>query len=160
MAKRVGIDKWLFASTLLLVVIGVVMVFSASAVMANERFDSPYHFLLRQLGWALAGLAAMAGVMNIDYRRWKHPAIVFSFLGVTTLLLVAVFFLDRSHNTHRWVKLGAMSFQPSELAKPALILFLAFFLESRGKSIDDWRHTLLPAVIPAAPVCHSDREAA
>jgi cell division protein FtsW len=149
-AKRVGIDKWLFGSTLLLVVIGVVMVFSASAVMASERFESPYHFLLRQLGWALAGLAAMAGIMNIDYRRWKHPAIVFSFLGVTTLLLVAVFFLDRSHNTHRWVKLGAMSFQPSELAKPALILFLAFFLESRGKSIDDWRHTLLPAVIPAA----------
>lgn len=150
MAKRVGIDKWLFCSTLLLVVIGVVMVFSASAVMASERFESPYHFLLRQLGWALAGLAAMAGVMNVDYRRWKHPAIVFSFVGVTTLLLVAVFFLDRSHNTHRWVKLGAMSFQPSELAKPALILFLAFFLESRGKSIDDWRHTLLPAVIPAA----------
>jgi cell division protein FtsW len=149
-AKRVGIDKWLFCSTLLLVVIGVVMVFSASAVMASERFESPYHFLLRQLGWALAGLAAMAGVMNVDYRRWKHPAIVFSFVGVTTLLLVAVFFLDRSHNTHRWVKLGAMSFQPSELAKPALILFLAFFLESRGKSIDDWRHTLLPAVIPAA----------
>jgi cell division protein FtsW len=149
-AKRVGIDKWLFGSTLLLVVIGVVMVFSASAVMASERFESPYHFLLRQLGWAIAGLAAMTVIMRIDYRRWKKPAIVFSFLGVTTLLLVAVFFLDRSHNTHRWVKLGAMSFQPSELAKPALILFLAFFLESRGKSIDDWRHTLLPAVIPAA----------
>jgi len=64
-------------------------------------------------------------------------------------LLLAVFFLDRSHNTHRWVRLGALSFQPSELAKPALILFLAFFLESRTKSIDDWRHTLLPAVIPA-----------
>ena len=66
------------------------------------------------------------------------------------MLLVAVFFLDRSHNTHRWIKLGGfMSFQPSELAKPALILFLAFFLEARTKSMDDWRHTLLPAVIPA-----------
>lgn len=150
MARRVGIDKWLFGSTLLLVVIGVLMVFSASAVMAGEKFGSPYHFFLRQLGWALAGLAAMAGIMNVDYRRWKHPAIVFTFLGVTTLLLVAVFFLDRSHNTHRWIKLGIMSFQPSELAKPALILFLAYFLENRTKSIDDWRHTLLPAVVPAA----------
>src|SRR5690242_12140309 len=130
--------------------IGVLMVFSASAVMAGEKFGSPYHFLLRQLGWALAGLTAMAGLMNVDYRRWKNPGVVFTFLGVTTLLLVAVFFLDRSHNTHRWVKLGAMSFQPSELAKPALILFLAFFLENRTKMIDDWRHTLLPAVIPAA----------
>jgi cell division protein FtsW len=148
-AKRVGIDKWLFGSILLLVVIGVVMVFSASALMAGDRFGSPYYFLLRQLGWAAAGLAAMTVIMNFDYRRWKHPAIVFTLLGLTTLMLVAVFFLDRSHNTHRWVRLGAMSFQPSELAKPALILFLAFFLENRLKSIDDWRHTLLPAVVPA-----------
>jgi len=150
-AKRVGIDKWLFGSTLVLVVIGVVMVFSASAVMAGDRFGSPYHFLLRQLGWAVTGLGAMAAIMNFDYRRWKHPAIVFTLLGLTTLLLVAVFFLDRSHNTHRWIRLGsAMSFQPSELAKPTLILFLAFFLEGRIKSLDDWRHTLLPAVVPAA----------
>jgi len=149
-AKRVGIDKWLFGSTLLLVVIGVVMVFSASAVMAAERFGSPYYFLLRQLIWAVAGLAAMAIIMNIDYRRWKSPAIVFTLLGVTTLLLAAVFFFDRSHNTHRWIRIGAMSFQPSELAKPTLILFLAYFLADRAKSIDDWRHTLLAAVIPAA----------
>jgi cell division protein FtsW len=149
-AKRVGIDKWLFGSTLILVVLGVLMVFSASAVMASDRFGSPYHFLFRQLGWALAGLTAMTVIMNVDYRRWKKPALVFSFLGITTLLLVAVFFLDRSHNTHRWIKMGVMSFQPSELAKPALILFLAFFLESRLKSIDDWRHTLLPAIVPPA----------
>jgi len=149
-AKRVGVDKWLFGSTLLLVVIGVLMVFSASAVMASDRFGSPYHFLFRQLGWAVAGLTVMTVIMNVDYRRWKNPGIVFSFLGLTTLLLVAVFFLDRSHNTHRWIKMGVMSFQPSELAKPALILFLAFFLESRLKSIDDWRHTLLPAIVPPA----------
>ncbi|HET7872336.1 MAG TPA: FtsW/RodA/SpoVE family cell cycle protein, partial [Terriglobales bacterium] len=64
MAKRVGIDKWLFGSTLLLVLIGVLMVFSASAVMAGERFGSAYHFLLRQFGWAIAGLAAMTVLMN------------------------------------------------------------------------------------------------
>jgi cell division protein FtsW len=96
----------------------------------------------------VAGLAAMWLLMSSDYRRLKNPAVVFSFLGLTTLLLVAVFFLDRSHNTHRWIRMGAMSFQPSELAKPALILFLAFFLERRLKSIDDLRHTLLPAIVP------------
>lgn len=149
MAKRVGIDKWLFGSTLLLVVTGVVMVFSASAVMAGERFGSPYHFFWRQLGWAVAGLIAMTLIMRTDYRRLKHPAIVFGLLSVTTLLLVAVFFLDRSHNTHRWIRMGFFQFEPSELAKPALILFLAYFLESRTKSIEDWRHTLLPAAIPA-----------
>ena len=153
MAKRVGIDKWLFASTLLLVLIGVVMVFSASAMMANERFGSAYHFLFRQLGWALSGLVAMAVAMNIDYRKWKRPVVVFTFLGITTILLVAVLFLDRSHNTHRWIRMGAASFQPSELVKPALILFLAFFLEARAKSINDWRHTLLPAAIPTILFC-------
>ncbi len=153
MAKQVGIDKWLFGATLVLVLIGVVMVFSASAVMAGERFGSGYYFLLRQLGWALAGLAAMTVTTRLDYRQWKKPAIVFTFLGVTTLLLVAVFFFDRSHNTHRWFRLGFASFQPSELAKPALILFLAFFLADRVKAIDDWRHTLLPAIVPPVLFC-------
>src|ERR1051326_7855470 len=138
----------MFGSTLLLVGLGVLMVFSASAVMADEKFGSPYHFLFRQLGWAVAGLVVMSVAMTVDYRRWKKPAIVFSLLGVTAVLLVAVFFLDRSHNTHRWIKLGGFSFQPSELAKPALILFLAFFLEARTKSMDDWRNTLLPAIVP------------
>jgi cell division protein FtsW len=70
-AKRVGIDKWMFGSILLLVVVGVLMVFSASAVMAGERFGSPYHFFLRQLFWAVAGLGAMVAAMNLDYRRWR-----------------------------------------------------------------------------------------
>jgi cell division protein FtsW len=150
MAKRLSVDKTLFAVTLVLVFIGLVMVFSASAVVAKERFGSPYHFVLRQLGWAVAGLAAMFATMKIDYRRYRHPAVVFSLFGLTTLLLILVFFLDRSHNTHRWIKLGALSLQPSELAKPTIILFLAYFLEKRTKAMDDWRHTLGPAIVPVA----------
>lgn len=148
MAKRVSVDRWLFTVTMLLVFVGLVMVFSASAVMARERFGSPYAFLLKQLIWAAAGLIAMVVAMQVDYRRYKHPALVFSFLGITTLLLISVFFLDRSHNTHRWFRVGAFSFQPSELAKPVLILFLAYFLEARTKLMDDWRNTLAPAAAP------------
>jgi cell division protein FtsW len=148
MAKRVSVDRWLFTVTMLLVFVGLVMVFSASAVMARERFGSPYAFLFKQLIWASAGLVAMVVAMQVDYRRYKHPALVFSFLGITTLLLISVFFLDRSHNTHRWFRVGAFSFQPSELAKPVLILFLAYFLEARTKTMDDWRNTLAPAAAP------------
>jgi len=148
MAKRVSVDRWLFTVTMLLVFVGLVMVFSASAVMARERFGSPYTFLLKQLVWAAAGLAAMVVAMRVDYRRYKHPALVFSLMGMTTLLLISVFFLDRSHNTHRWFRVGAFSFQPSELAKPVLILFLAYFLEGRTKTMDDWRNTLAPAAAP------------
>jgi cell division protein FtsW len=148
MAKRVSVDRWLFTVTMLLVFVGLVMVFSASAVMARERFGSPYAFLAKQLIWAVAGLVAMVIAMGVDYRRYKHPALVFSLMGFTTLLLISVFFLDRSHNTHRWIHAGGFSFQPSELAKPVLILFLAYFLESRTKTIDDVRNTLLPAAVP------------
>jgi cell division protein FtsW len=148
MAKRVSVDRWLFTVTMLLVFVGLVMVFSASAVMARERFGSPYAFLSKQLVWAAAGLVAMVVAMRVDYRRYKHPALVFSMMGLTTLLLISVFFLDRSHNTHRWFRVGGFSFQPSELAKPVLILFLAYFLESRVRAMDDWRKTLVPAAVP------------
>ncbi len=150
MAKRVSVDRVLFIVTLLLVFVGLVMVFSASAVMAKEKYHSGYFFLLRQMGWAIAGFIAMMIGMRIDYKRLKHPAVVFSMLGLTTLMLISVFFLDRAHNTHRWIHFAGFSFQPSELAKPVLILFLAFFLENRTRSMDDLRNTLIPAVIPTA----------
>jgi cell division protein FtsW len=148
LAKRVSVDKWLFGVTLLLVLIGLVMVFSASAVIAKDRFGSPYYFMLKQTLWAVAGIGMMFVMMQVDYRKFRKPAIVYGSIGITTLLLILVFFLDRSHNTHRWVKLGPFSFQPSELAKPAIIIYLAYFLESRLRDIDDWRRTLLPALIP------------
>jgi cell division protein FtsW len=147
MAKRVSVDRWLFTVTMLLVFVGLVMVFSASAVIAKERFGSPYTFVLKQLFWAVGGILAMLSAMKIDYRRTSHPGVVFTLLALTTLLLMAVFLLDRSHNTHRWIHWGGFSFQPSELAKPALILFMAFFLECRIRHIEAWS-TLLPAVAP------------
>jgi cell division protein FtsW len=148
MAKRVSVDRWMFTVTTLLVFIGLVMIFSASAVIAKERFGSAYEFLIKQLIWAVAGLAAMVIAMKIDYKRLQHPALVFSLLGFTTLFLISVFFLDRAHGTHRWFHLGPVSFQPSELAKPALILFLAWFLENKTTTINDLRSTLVPAIVP------------
>ncbi len=148
MAKRVNVDKWLFGVTLLLVCLGLMMVFSASAVMAQARYGSSYSFLLKQLAWAGAGIAAMVILMNVDYRHYRKPAVVFTCLGVTCLLLIAVYLFRDSHNTHRWIKFGVFSFQPSELAKPAIILYLAYFLETRWQQIKDWKHVLIPAAAP------------
>jgi len=132
MAKRVSVDRWMFTVTTILVFVGLVMIFSASAVMAKERFGSAYEFLVKQLVWAVAGMAVMAVAMKVNYKRLQHPALVFTLLGFTTLFLVSVFFLERTHGTHRWFHLGPVSFQPSELAKPALILFLAWFLGNKA----------------------------
>lgn len=149
MAKRVGVDKWLYGATLILVVIGLAMVFSASAVMAAERFGSPYYFVLRQSLWAAFGLLAMTLLMRVDYQKYNKPAVVFPFVGITIILLLAAFLMRDSHNTHRWIRFGPLSFQPSEIAKPAMVLFLAWFLQNRMHAMDDLRNTILPAALPS-----------
>ena len=149
MAKRVGIDKWLFIVTVLLVLFGLVMVFSASAVMASQRYGSPYEFVLRQAAWAVLGLAVMVLLMRVNYRRFNTPAVVFPCVAITVLLLLAAFFMRDSHHTHRWIRFGILSFQPSEVAKPALVLFLAWFLQDRVDRLGDWRRALLPAALPS-----------
>ena len=148
MAKRVGVDKWIFFTTLLLVVVGLAMVFSASAVVAQDRYHSPYAFVGRQAGWALGGVLFMVFLMSVDYRRYKSPRFIFTALAGSTLLLVMVFLFHGSHNTHRWIRFGGLfTFQPSEIAKPVLILFLAWFLHTRLDAMRDWKHTLLRAAI-------------
>jgi cell division protein FtsW len=146
MAARIGIDKWLFCTTLALVVVGLVMVFSASAVVAQERYNSPYAFVGRQAGWALAGVLAMLVLMHVDSNVYKSKRFIYPALSVTALLLVAVFFFPGSHNTHRWIRFGGFfTFQPSEIAKPVVVLFLAWFLHTRLHAMQDWKHTLLKA---------------
>lgn len=149
MAKRVGIDKWLFIITVLLVLLGLVMVFSASAVMAKERYGSPYSFVLKQSAWALLGVVTMVVLMRVDYRRYNSPTVVFPSVAFTMLLLLATFLVHGSHHTHRWIRFGPLSFQPSEIAKPALVLFLAWFLQNRVDQLSDWRRALLPAALPS-----------
>ena len=77
MAKRVGVDKVLFCTTLVLVVIGLVMVFSASAITAQAASGSPYSYLIKQAIWGVLGLAAMTVVMQVDYRKLNHPHVFF-----------------------------------------------------------------------------------
>jgi cell division protein FtsW len=149
MAKRIGVDKWLYCATLLLVVVGLLMVFSASAVIAKERTGSPYHFVMLQSGYAALGLIAMTLLMKIDYRLYNRPSAVFPAVGITALFLLAAFAMHDSHGAHRWIRLGPASFQPSEIAKPALVLFLAWFLQDRMQSIEDFRGTILPAALPS-----------
>lgn len=149
MAKRVGVDKSLFCATLILVVIGLLMVFSASAVLSKVRYGSPYTFLIRQTIGALIGLAAMTVLMQFDYRKLNRPNTIFPLVGVTVLSLLGAFFMRDSHNTHRWIRFGVFSFQPSALATPVAVLFLAWFLQNRMHDMEDWRNTILPAALPS-----------
>jgi cell division protein FtsW len=141
--------------TLVLCLFGAVMILSASAVTAEQQYGHSYIFLARQAAWLLIGLSGMFVLMRTDYRKLREPAVIYPVVCVVLLMLVGVFFLDKSHATHRWIKFGPANIQPSELAKLAVILYLAWFLDSkrRGKGgmefcKEDFLQTILPAAGP------------
>jgi cell division protein FtsW len=148
MAKRVGVDKWLFGTVLLLVLFGLVSVFSASAVMAKATTGSPYTFVIRQAAFALAGVIALFALMRVDYRKYNNPKLIFPLMAITGLLLMVVFVMGGVNGAHRWVRLAGITLEPSELAKPVIVVFLAWFLQTRIHAIDNVKETILPAVIP------------
>jgi len=148
MAKRVGVDKWLFGTVLLLVLFGLVMVFSASAVMAKETLGSPYSYVIRQALWALLGMLALVGLMQVDYRIFNNPRVVYPAVGVTVVLLMGVFAMSGTNGAHRWIRVAGTTLQPSEMAKPVLVLFLAYYLQTRIHLMDNWK-TILRAAAPS-----------
>jgi cell division protein FtsW len=148
-ARKLKSDRVLFSATLLLVCASIVMVYSASAVVALERFDQPYFFLIKQALWAVLGLAVLAIAMRIDYRTYRNDAFVWGAIAFVVLMLVGVMFSTPVNGTRRWFNLGGLGIQPSELAKIAAILFTALILERRMHRIDEVQYSLLPILIVA-----------
>ncbi len=155
MARRSEMDRWLFLVTLALCFLGAVMIFSASAMTAQQLYGHSYVFVLRQVVWLLLGLGGMFGLMKLDYHRLREPAVVYTALCVVAVLLVGTFFLDKSHATHRWIKIGPINLQPSEMTKLVVILYLAWFLDLKRRAAtrmefnkQDLLQTILPAVAP------------
>ena len=147
MARKLKSDRVLFTTTLLLVCVSIVMVYSASAVVALERFDQPYLFLTKQAMWSVLGLAVLAIAMRIDYRTYRNDVFVWGALGIVGLLLLLVFFSPPVNGTRRWFNLGGLGIQPSELAKIAAVFFTALMLERRLHRIDELKYSLLPIAI-------------
>jgi cell division protein FtsW len=147
MARKLKPDWVLFVITLSLVIFGVVMVFSSSVVLAKADYGDPNYFSFKQIVAAVVGLALMFIVMKVDYHVYQKPAVVFTLLSMAVALLVIVFFFAKTRHTHRWIPLPFLSFQPSELAKLAVIFFLAYFLEKRKDHINNLQFTLAPISI-------------
>jgi cell division protein FtsW len=149
-------DRWLFGVTLVLCLMGAVMIFSASAVTAENLYGHSSYFAARQIAWLLIGLLGMFGLMKLDYHRLREPVVVYPVLCFVIVMLVGTFFLDKSHATHRWIKMGPVGIQPSELAKLAVILYLAWFLDLRRRNeltMEFNRQDLLQSILPAvAPI--------
>ncbi len=142
MAQQLKTDWVLFFTIVGMVCFGIVMVYSASSVMAETRFRDPSLFVVRQAGWAVVALLVMMYFKGKDYRSLSAPAWAFTPLGVVLALLVVVYLTDTA--AHRWLRIGPVGLQPAEFAKPALVIFTAWFVTRRAHAINT-RHTLLPA---------------
>ena len=147
MARKLQSDKWLFLATLALICASVVMVYSASALVALERFQQPYLFVTKQIMWAAVGLAVLSIVMRIDYRAYRNDRMLWFLLAVVTVMLVAVLFRQPINGTRRWFGIGGFGIQPSELAKLSAILFTALMLERRRARINELQYSLLPIAL-------------
>jgi len=148
--RKVTPDMWLFGVAVVLLSAGVVMVYSASAVVAADRFGDPYFFLKKQLFWALLGSVGMLVAVRIDYRRLERfvlPALVLA--GVLLVLVLIPPIGQAINGTRRWIRLGPVSFQPAELAKVALVFYLAAFVARRQEEVADVRRGLLPPLLVA-----------
>ncbi len=144
MARKLKSDKLLFTATLLLVCTSVVMVYSASAVVAMQDFKNPYLFLFKQGTWALLGLFLVQLVMRIDYHNYRQPTVIWAGLIIVSIALVAVLFGRPVKGATRWLNLGGLGIQPSEMAKICVIIFVAALLERRMERIDEPAYALLP----------------
>jgi cell division protein FtsW len=147
MARKLKSDRLLFLTTILLVAVSIVMVYSASAVMADDKLGQPYFYLIKQLLWAALGVALLALVMRIDYRVYREPVFIWSGLAVVSVALLAVLFGPAVNNARRWFSIGGLGIQPSELAKLVAIIFIAALLERRMHRINEIRYALVPITI-------------
>ena len=150
MAQQLKTDWVLFLTIVVMVCFGLVMVYSASSVTAELKYSNSVHFFVRQFGWAVASFFVLMYFKRKDYRLLQSPVWAFAPLGVVLVLQLGVFLIDS--RTHRWLRIGSIgSLQPSEFAKPALVIFLAYFITLRQRVVNN-RHTLLPAALALAVV--------
>lgn len=150
MPRRLTPDMWLFGAAVVLLSAGVVMVYSASAIVAADRFHDPYFFLKKQLFWAMLGAGALWVALRVDYRLLEKAVLPLLIVaGVLLVLVLVPPFGQAINGTRRWIRFGPVSFQPAELAKLALVLYLAAFLAKRRGDLAEFRTGAAPALAVA-----------
>lgn len=147
MARKLSSDKPLFLAVLALVMMGLVMVFSSSAITAVERYQNPYYFLIKQMVWAGLGFCIMGVLLYVPYSLFRRPIVVYALLLVALALLTAALFLPAVNRTHRWIRLLGFSLQPSEIAKFALLFFIAYQLDKKRDHLNDLLRTIAPCAL-------------
>jgi cell division protein FtsW len=149
MARKQYPDKWLFAATVGLALFGVVMVYSASSVLAQSEKHGQFYYVIKQGIWTGIGFLVLLATMQFNYQHLKNRRIVYGLLLLTSLMLMAVFGFGKINGAHRWIKFWGFSLQPSEIAKLTLAIFLAYFLEKRAGEEGSFLKTFVPCAAVA-----------
>jgi cell division protein FtsW len=152
LARKLKADRVLFGAALVLVCTSIVMVYSASALVALERFQQPYLFVTRQAMWTVLGLAVLWIAMHVDYRTYRSDAFVWALVGIVGITLVGVLFSAPVNGTRRWFGVGGLGIQPSELAKLSCVFVTALILERRMHRIDELSYSMVPIAIVIVPM--------
>jgi len=152
MAKKLALDRILFAVVLILLCYGSVMVYSSSAVLSMDAQGNSYSYFLKHIIIVGFSILIMITLSGIDYKKLLSKEIIgLSLLG-SFLLLVFVLFLNPVNNTYRWIRFGIFSFQPSEAAKLTLVIFIAYYVSRKGANINKtW--VLMPVIMIAVLFC-------
>lgn len=150
MAKKLRTDWFLFAIAAGLALFGAIMVYSASAMIALKESGSQFTYFYKQLIFTVIGIVGMYVVSRIDYRRYQNPYAVYGLIAITVILLLAVFAFPPINGARRWIRFAGFSFQPSEMAKVALPVFLAYFLTKNEKTVGELKETVLPCLLGLA----------
>jgi cell division protein FtsW len=141
-------DFVLFVVVVLLTLIGLVSIYSASSIIALVQFEKTSYFFVRQLIWVILGMCVMLFTMNIPYTRWFKLSKLFLLGSYLTLILVIIPpFREDINGAYRWLKLGPFSFQPSEFAIVGIILYLSYLLSKKGDRIQDPKASFWPALV-------------
>jgi cell division protein FtsW len=146
--KRVAMDPTLLTIALILSLIGLVMVFSASAVVAGNRFQDPWYYLKRQMAWLVVGLVLMHVASRIDYAIWRKLAIPILAANVALLMVVLVPSIGvAAKGARRWLQVGSIHVQPAEFVKLVAVIYLSAYLSKKSDRISHFTKGLLPPVL-------------
>lgn len=146
--QRVPMDHTLLVVTLTLALVGLIMVFSASAIMAANRFQDPEFFLKRQVAWLGLGVLLMHAMSRVDYLLWKKLAIPILICMAALLIVVLIPGVGVvTKGARRWFRAGPISVQPAEMVKLAAVIYLAYYLTKKKEKVALFGNGLLPVVI-------------
>jgi cell division protein FtsW len=147
LSRKRSFDNFLFALVLVLALFGLIMVYSASAVIALELYGNKYHFLIKHVLSLVAGLGAMVAAMHFKYTWFRKPWLVYTLVLASVLMLIGVLLVPAQNNANRWFRFGNFSFQPSEFAKIVLVIFLAYIIDKKKERLNDFFHGLFPCLL-------------